>query len=645
MSYIITKSDGTTLVTISDGVVDTTTSLNLPGPNFVGYGEKLNENLVYLLENFSANSAPGGVNLQGQLWFDKYHQRLNVFTTQGYRPVSGIINANSEPPGSQDGDVWYNTVTEQAYIRDNNTYKLIGPIYSKQYGVATAVPATMSDAITVGATHDVIQIQVDNVLLAVFSKDKFTPTPAIPGFTTINSGLTLNSNYTPSLNGNITGYLLGDSIGTHYGDVIGNTTGTHIGNVTGNVVGNITGSVTGTITGNINSILASITSLTATSAVISGGSMSGVTSISVGALSATSSTVGTEIATNLISSNVQITGGNVIGLSNLAATNSNITNLVAGNISVTGGNILGVSNVASTSGYFSSLTTGAITVSGGSLTGLTLSAATTGTFTNLNTSNIQATGGNVLNLTTLSGTTANLVNLTSSNLQATGGTVQNITGSAVTLNNSVLNNSTATTQLPATSNTAVATTAFVHSVVPVGVIWMWNSTAVSIPSGWQLCDGSNGTPDLRDRFIVGAGSTYNVAATGGSNSTTLTLSNLPSHAHSASSTFTGTAMGSHSHTITDPGHSHYTGSSDGIGSSRGGGDAGNKEMADDWNAGNGPRVYSNTAYTGVGVANGSAGTPTGSVATTVANAGATSPTAVDSRPPYYALCYIQKMIG
>ena len=75
--------------------------------------------------------------------------------------------------------------------------------------------------------------------------------------------------------------------------------------------------------------------------------------------------------------------------------------------------------------------------------------------------------------------------------------------------------------------------------VPTGVIVMWSGTTSNIPSGWVLCDGQNSTPDLRDRFIVGAGSTYNAAATGGSTSTgshTLTVAELPAHSHTFSYT-------------------------------------------------------------------------------------------------------------
>ena len=94
MPFTITKSDGSTLATIADGFVDASaTGLSLPGPNYVGYGRLLNQNLVYLLENFASNSTPQGTNVQGQLWFNKSNQTLNVFTNQGYLPVAGITNA------------------------------------------------------------------------------------------------------------------------------------------------------------------------------------------------------------------------------------------------------------------------------------------------------------------------------------------------------------------------------------------------------------------------------------------------------------------------------------------------------------------------------------------------------------------------
>ena len=67
---------------------------------------------------------------------------------------------------------------------------------------------------------------------------------------------------------------------------------------------------------------------------------------------------------------------------------------------------------------------------------------------------------------------------------------------------------------------------------------MWSGASTSIPTGWLLCNGSNNTPDLRNRFIVGAGSSYSVGATGGEATHTLTIDEMPSHSHNLDATTT-----------------------------------------------------------------------------------------------------------
>lgn len=68
-------------------------------------------------------------------------------------------------------------------------------------------------------------------------------------------------------------------------------------------------------------------------------------------------------------------------------------------------------------------------------------------------------------------------------------------------------------------------------IVPAGTIAMWSGSIGSIPSGWRLCDGGGGTPNLVDRFIVGAGGSYGVGNTGGAVTVTLTESQIPPHQH------------------------------------------------------------------------------------------------------------------
>lgn len=154
---------------------------------------------------------------------------------------------------------------------------------------------------------------------------------------------------------------------------------------------------------------------------------------------------------------------------------------------------------------------------------------------------------------------------------------------------------------------------------PSGGIIMWSGSIASIPSGWALCDGTNGTPDLRNRFVVGAGSGYAVGATGGADTVTLSTANLPAHSH----TFSGTTStnGAHSHSTTvwlNPyevfgtdfpayGESEFPGYS------------------------YGQRTLSTTT----------AGDHAHSFSGTTSSVG--SGTAVENRPPYYALAYIMKV--
>ena len=85
------------------------------------------------------------------------------------------------------------------------------------------------------------------------------------------------------------------------------------------------------------------------------------------------------------------------------------------------------------------------------------------------------------------------------------------------------------------------------NVVPYGCILMWSGAIANIPLGWALCDGQNGTPDLRDRFILGAAMDEEPGATGGNHTKTLDVANLPAHGHGFTA-WTSSA-GAHAHSI------------------------------------------------------------------------------------------------
>lgn len=88
--------------------------------------------------------------------------------------------------------------------------------------------------------------------------------------------------------------------------------------------------------------------------------------------------------------------------------------------------------------------------------------------------------------------------------------------------------STTTGQLWAKINSSTVTEiTSTGTNVPVGGIILWSGAVSNIPTGWALCDGTNGTPDLRGRFVVGAGGTYDVDGTGGSEA----ITDVPRHRH------------------------------------------------------------------------------------------------------------------
>lgn len=132
----------------------------------------------------------------------------------------------------------------------------------------------------------------------------------------------------------------------------------------------------------------------------------------------------------------------------------------------------------------------------------------------------------------------------------------------------------------------------VSGTIPSGLISLWSGSTGSIPVDWLLCDGTNGTPDLRDRFIIGAGNNYAVNATGGS---------------------ADSIVVAHTHTVTDPGHHHVYQMLTGSGSQFFG--SGGQQSGD-----------RNTTDSTTGISIDSSG-----VSGTGANI-----------PPYYALAYIMK---
>ena len=182
-------------------------------------------------------------------------------------------------------------------------------------------------------------------------------------------------------------------------------------------------------------------------------------------------------------------------------------------------------------------------------------------------------------------------------------------------------------------------------LVPQGGIIMWSGAIAAIPGGWALCNGANGTPDLRDRFVVGAGGTRAPGVTGGAASGT--TSSAGSHTHSGSTggtALTTAQIPSHTHTgttSTNGAHTHGTagtGSGSGILSGRvGGGDfayelfSGGTGNFSTSSSGDHNHTFTTNA-TGEGASH----------AHTINSDGAHTHT-VDTLPPFFALAFIMKL--
>jgi hypothetical protein len=200
----------------------------------------------------------------------------------------------------------------------------------------------------------------------------------------------------------------------------------------------------------------------------------------------------------------------------------------------------------------------------------------------------------------------------------------------------------------------------------VGEVRMWSGTATQAAvtaawgPGWHLCDGTLGTPNLRDRFIVGAGASYANGASGGATTAALSTTNMPAHNHviniSDPGHAHGVSQGAHAHGVVDPGHAHgvydpghshfttfptsfvsgnqHTGGQEVTFDNTGGQNVGTSS------SGTGIAIYGNG--TGIGISGATIpisinGAGTGITASSNNNG---SGSAFSILPPYYALCYV-----
>lgn len=200
MSYTITKSNGQTLTTLSDGTVNTaSSSLVLIGKNYAGYGTFLNDNFVRLLENFSSTSSPANP-IAGQLWWDATNNVLKVYSGSSWKISTGATSSPfASPPGDLSalgGDLWFDSTNSQLKVYSGSAWITVGPAASSSVGNTQLLPTLMTD--TSSGSHVVIQFIISGTIYAIFSKDQFISTAT--GFGTVKAGLNFSTAYSLGLN-------------------------------------------------------------------------------------------------------------------------------------------------------------------------------------------------------------------------------------------------------------------------------------------------------------------------------------------------------------------------------------------------------------------------------------------------------------
>jgi hypothetical protein len=201
MATNIFNYDGTKLTTVPDGRIDSTSaSIRFPGDGYLNYGEAVNENMLWIMQNF-ASSAPPSAPVKGQSWFDTSINLLKIYDGLAWKEVGRIVVQNTVPdPPSSIGTLWFDNAKQQLHAWTGTAWRLIGPLGSINNSdpINPAIPQNSSiDAMLIGdgtSNRPAWRITVAGTVLAILSKESsYIPNPAIPGFSSIKPGLNFNS--------------------------------------------------------------------------------------------------------------------------------------------------------------------------------------------------------------------------------------------------------------------------------------------------------------------------------------------------------------------------------------------------------------------------------------------------------------------
>ena len=449
MSYTISLTDGTVFATVTDGTVNTSSSVTLVGKNYAGYGAFLDENFIQHLENFSSASSGGlptnsklAAPLTGQIWWDKTNNLLKVYAGTSWKTISAATAQASQPSNNVQGDLWFDTFNQQLKVWTSTQWLVVGPAYSSQQGQSGALPETITNSANT-ASYTVTSLYTNGQRVAiVFDGTSFAPEAGVAAtFPTIYPGITLTTANSAILGGTANNashlnsltssqFMRSDANTATTGRLqVNNNSGLYVG--TSNVL-NISqnsndANVLAAVSGGNLVLQANVAGTIYNSARVLGGNgtFAIANAATVGTtLSVTGNIDGGNLRTAAqVSATGNITGGNITTAGAISAASVSATGNVTGGNLITGGAVSASGNVSATGNVIAG--PGSFFVGdGGALSNLSAGVSVTKITNGTSYANIGATNGD---LAVTIGGTANVAVFTTN-----GGTFTNVSTPAIT---------------------------------------------------------------------------------------------------------------------------------------------------------------------------------------------------------------------
>ena len=206
MAYEINKSDGTLLVSVADGTLDSTTSIKLIGKNYVGYGEQIAEDFVHMLEHFAKATEPSNP-IAGQLWFDTTANKVKIRDTSGnWKELGQLVSSTTAPSSSVAlvGDLWFDATNKILYIWNGTAWQPVGVGNDNTFAKMVKITDTAA------VVHECIVTVHNKKYVTIMNGDAgpWTPlgtevqadgtTTVVSEFPTINKGVNMTNSVTPA---------------------------------------------------------------------------------------------------------------------------------------------------------------------------------------------------------------------------------------------------------------------------------------------------------------------------------------------------------------------------------------------------------------------------------------------------------------